>query len=170
MAFSLTQIKEYYIDILCSNDKVTWEPILTKSASCGFSGGIHVFEFPLSQKEKEFSFIKVVGRCNSTDNWNCISELKILGYKNPDLESINPAVTIFPNPAKGSFTVRIDDPQMKPDYIKLIDLSGIVYTRLEVDPDMKNYPLELNLKKGIYIVELTSGKLTLFTQKVVVIY
>ncbi len=77
LAFQPGQKRESYFDIFGSVDKVDWEPILVKSASCAFSGDPQVFEFPPSKTGKEFNYIKLV---NSTDSWNYLSELKIFGY------------------------------------------------------------------------------------------
>ena len=52
LAFQPGQKKESYFDIFGSNDKENWEPILTKSKSCAFSGDLQVFDFPPSKTEK----------------------------------------------------------------------------------------------------------------------
>lgn len=170
IAFNPVQFRLFYFDILGSNDKLTWEPILNKAESCVFSGNIQVFSFPSSKTEKEYSFIKLVGHSNLTDKWNCISELRIYGSRhlNSPKDEVS-HVTIYPNPAKESVTVRIDDPQIDPDVIQIIDVSGVVIIRIMLEPDTRSYTLPINLKKGIYIVELRSNGITLYTQKLIVI-
>jgi uncharacterized repeat protein (TIGR02059 family) len=81
IAFQPGQKNESYFDILASVDKVTWEPIMTKTASCSFSGDLQVFEFPASSTSKTFKFLKLVGHGNSTDKWNYFSEFRIFGNK-----------------------------------------------------------------------------------------
>ena len=61
IAFQPGQKIECYFDIYGSNDGETWESILVKAKSCSFSGGIHVFEFPMSKAIAEFKFLKFVG-------------------------------------------------------------------------------------------------------------
>jgi hypothetical protein len=169
LAFQPGQRKESYFDILGSNDKVNWESILIKAASCSFSGDLQIFEFPPSKTGKEFKFIKLIGQGNSTDSWNYISELRIFGYRhrnNPDYENL--AVKIYPNPAIESVTIRIDQASLVPDFVQIIDASGMVVLRVEIDPAPGEVTIPLNLLKGIYIIQLVQGNLTLFTQKLII--
>ena len=169
LAFQPGKIRESYFDILGSVDKIEWDPILNKSASCAFSGDLQVFEFPSAKSAKEFNYIKLIGRCNSTDTWNYISELKIFGYfhrNSPEYEKL--PVKIFPNPAKDYLNIRIDDPALNTDFIKISDLSGKVLFSTEVDPDIREFKIPLNLKRGIYLLQMGVGKLIQFTQKLVV--
>jgi len=169
IAFQPGQRKESFFDVFGSVDNETWEPILTKSASCAFSGDLQVFEFPPSKTVREFNYIKLVGRCNSTDTWNYISELKIFGSRyryNLAYEKL--PVKIYPNPAQEYVTIRIDESSLMPDFIQLTDLSGIIIERVEVNPDIREFTIPFNLKPGIYIVQLGSGEITLFTQKLIV--
>jgi parallel beta-helix repeat protein len=169
LAFQPGQKKESYFDILGSLDKINWEPILIKSSSCAFSGDLQVFDFPISKTEKEYNYIKLIGLGNSTDNWNFISELKIFGYRhrNSPAYEILP-IMIYPNPAKEYISIRIDDSNLNPDFIKLIDLSGVIHLQEKLNPDLKEYEVPIYLKNGAYIVQLGSGKLTLFSHKLIV--
>jgi uncharacterized protein YjdB len=169
LAFQSGQKQESYFDILGSADKTSWEPILTKTASCSFSGDIQVFEFPPSKTGKEFNYIKLVGLGNSTDTWNYISELKIFGYRykrSPAYENL--PVKIYPNPAKDHITVNIEDPTLNPDLIQITTLSGKAVFMEKLNPDIREFTIPLNLQKGFYIIKLALGNLTLFTQKLVV--
>jgi hypothetical protein len=169
LAFQPGQKGESYFDILGSTDNMNWEPILIKTASCDFSGDMQVFEFPHSKQGKEFNYIKLVGRCNSIDTWNYISEIKVFGYRHRNSMAYEELpVKIYPNPAIANVTVRIDESTLMPDFIQLIDLSGIVILRSELDPDIREFTIPFNLRKGIYIVQLGSGNSILFTQKLVV--
>jgi len=169
VAFNPGQKSESYFEILGSEDKVNWEPILTKSASCTFSGNPQVFEFPASKSVKKYCYVKLIGRCNSKNTWNFISELKIFGYSyqdSPGYEKL--PVKIYPNPAREFVTIRIDDFTLLPDLIQIVDLSGIVNYRSEIFPDIREFTVPANFKNGIYFVQLLSGKITLFAQKLVV--
>jgi hypothetical protein len=169
IAFQPGQKKTSYFDILGSSDRETWEPILSKSASCGFSGDLHVFNFPESKASLEFRYIKLIGHSNSTDTWNYISEFKIFGYKyrNPGSYEEQP-VKLYPNPANVLVNVRIDDTTLKPDFIRIVNLTGKVVYEDELDPEIRDFQIPLDIKKGIYIVQLGSGELTFFAQKLVV--
>jgi len=169
LAFQPGQKKESFFDIMGSVDKLDWEPILSKSASCAFSGDIQVFEFPSSKTGKEFNYIKLAGLGNSTDSWNYISELKIFGYRHTNslaYESL--AAKIYPNPAKERLTIRIDNSALIPDFIQLIDFSGSVIYRNEVDQDLREFTIPIHAKSGAYIVQLGAGDLPLFTQKLII--
>jgi hypothetical protein len=169
LAFQLGLRRVSYFDILGSDDKVTWEPVLTKSASCAFSGDIQVFDFPPSKTGKEFKYVKLVGQSNSVDSWNYISEFKIFGYKhhNPTSYEMQP-VKIYPNPAREFINIRIDETTLKPDFIRIINLSGKIFFQDKVNPDNKDFQIPINLIQGVYIVQMGSGDLTLFTQKLIV--
>jgi hypothetical protein len=169
IAFLPGQKKVSYFDVLASEDKETWEPILTKSASCGFSGDLHVFDFPPSKAINEFRYVKLVGHANSADSWNYISEFKIYGYKHRNPTNYEEfAVKLYPNPAQESVNIRIDDSTLKPDFIRIINLTGNVVFEYKMDPEIKDFQIPINVKQGIYIVQIGSGDLTLFTQKLVV--
>lgn len=169
IAFQPGQNRESYFDILGSEDKVTWEPVLTKSASCSFSGNLQVFDFPPAKTGIEFRYVKLAGRTNSLDSWNYISEFKIFGYRqrNPTSYEDQP-VKFYPNPALEFVNIRIDDSTFKPDFIRIINMSGKVVFQDKMNPDARDLQIPLNLKQGIYIVQMGSSDFTLFTQKLVV--
>jgi uncharacterized repeat protein (TIGR02059 family) len=169
LGFKPGQNRESYFDILGSGDKLIWEPILLKSASCSFSGDIQVFEFPSSKSLIEFKFVKLVGQSNSLDSWNHISEFKIFGYKyrNP-LSYEEQPVKIYPNPALDYINIRIDEPSMAPDLIEIISLSGNIVYQEKVNPDIREFQIPINFTQGIYIVQLQSNNLILFAQDLIV--
>jgi uncharacterized repeat protein (TIGR02059 family) len=169
LAFQLGQRRESYFDILGSDDNVTWEPILTKSASCAFSSDIQVFEFPPSKTEKEFKYVKLMGNGNTIDTWNYISEMKIFGHKHKNPSSYeNLAIKLYPNPARDIVNLSIDQSTLSPDIIRIINLAGKIVFQDKVNQDIKELQIPINFKNGIYIVELGSGDLILFTQKLII--
>lgn len=169
LTFLPGQKRESYFDILGSNDKLNWEPIITKTSSCAFSGELQVFEFPPSKSGKEFKYIKLVGLGNSIDKWNYLSELKIFGFRHKKYAQYeNLAVKIYPNPAREFVKVRIDDMTLNPESIQLIDFSGSVILTEEIEPGVREFSFPINIKSGIYIIQLSSGSLTIFTQKLIV--
>ncbi|NMC37085.1 MAG: hypothetical protein GYA41_02045 [Bacteroidales bacterium] len=169
LAFHSGQKKESYFDILGSNDKENWEPVLTKSNSCAFSGDVQVFDFPPSKTGKEFKYIKLVGHCNSSDTWNYISEFKIFGYRHRNPSSYeNQIVKIFPNPASEYINIKIEETNISPDFIRIISMTGKILHEERLDPDIHEYTMPINLMKGIYLIQMGEGKITLFSQKLVV--
>jgi len=169
VAFQEDQNNVSYFDVLGSEDKESWEPLLTKSASCGFSGDIHVFDFPASKASLEFKYIKLIGHSNSADTWNKISEFKIFGYKHQNYKFYEQqSVKLYPNPAHESINIRIDDSTLNPDFIRIINLTGKVLLENRLDSGINDFQIPINFKEGIYIVQIGSGDITLFTQKLIV--
>jgi len=169
LAFQPLQKKQFFFDIFGSSNNKSWEPIFLKSASCGFSGDLHVYDFPPSKAEKEYKFIKIVGLGNSSDEWNYFAELKILGYRNRIfLEYDKLPVKLFPNPAGEKVTIRIDDITFMPDFVKIMNFSGSLMLIKNVDPGIREFDINFNLHEGLYIVHFISGSVTLFSQKLIV--
>jgi hypothetical protein len=171
IAFQPGQKLEFYFDIYGSEDNLTWEPILIKSKSCAFSGNLQVFEFPPSKTGKEYKYIKLVGQGNSIDAWNHISELRIFGYRHrnpPEWEK--QVVKVFPNPAHELVNILIEEQTFVPDFIKIVSLAGKVLLTDKVSPDVRQFQIPLNLMKGIYIIQMGIGDITMFTQKLIVNY
>jgi uncharacterized repeat protein (TIGR02059 family) len=169
LAFQPGQKRESYFDILGSDDKETWDPILSKSSSCGFSGDLQVFDFPPSKTGKEFKYVKLIGLGNSTDTWNYISELKVYGYRHPNPSFYeSQAVKLFPNPASRLVNIRIDEPTISLDFIRIINLIGKVVFQNKLDPGIREIQIPINLQNGIYIVQMGSDDLTLFASKLIV--
>lgn len=169
IAFQPGYKKEFFFDIYGSNDRQNWEPILVKSKSCAFSGNLQTFDFPATKADKEFRYVKIVGLGNSTDDWNYISELIIFGHKHR-----NPAdyeehiVKLYPNPAREMVNIRIDEPTFNPDFIKIHTLAGKVIYTDEIDPVNRELQIPVSFKPGIYIVQMGTGEITVFTQKLIV--
>lgn len=169
LAFQPGQNKESYFDILGSEDKENWDPILVKSKSCAFSGNMQVFEFPPSKTDKEFRYVKLVGLGNAVDLWNYISEIRIYGYgeRNPaDFEK--QIVKIYPNPAAAFTNIFIEDHASVPEFIKIITLSGVVLLHEKLDPDIRLFQIPINFRQGVYIIQMGTANITMFTQKLIV--
>jgi len=111
----------------------------------------------------------LVGLCNSADSWNYISELTIFGYGHrlPTSYEQQP-VKIFPNPASTFINVRIEETTMAPDFIRIVSLSGKIVFEDMISPDLKEFIIPINLIRGIYIVQIGKGALTLCAQKLIV--
>jgi uncharacterized repeat protein (TIGR02059 family) len=169
LAFQPGQTQEAYFDIFGSEDKETWELIMSKSKSCAFSGNLQVFEFPPSKTGKEFKYVKFVGHGNLANSWNYISEFRIFGkdLRNPS-DFDKQIVKVYPNPATSYTNIRIDDQNFSPDYIRIISLAGKIVMEEELDPALREFQVPLDLIKGIYIIQMGKGSVTMFTQKLII--
>lgn len=169
IAFQPEADRQFFFDLFGSEDKTNWDPILLKSASCGFSGDLHVFDVPQSKTGKTYRYIKLVGRTNSVDSWNHISEFGIFGYrdKNPSTAQDQP-FTIYPNPAKSFISLRINDSGLNPEFIKILTLTGTIVFRSEISSGTRNLQFPVTLQKGIYIVMVGTGEIIHSAQKLIV--
>ncbi len=169
LSFLPGQNNEAYFDILGSEDKEHWETILAKSKSCAFSGNLQVFDFPPSKTGKEFRFIKLIGRGNAINTWNYISEFRIFGlaHRNPT-DYDKQIVKVYPNPARAFTNIIIEEQSFIPDFVKVVSLAGKIVFHDELAPGIRDFQIPLNLKQGIYILQMGTGQLTNFTQKIVV--
>jgi hypothetical protein len=171
VAFLHGQQYESYFDVYASTDTLTWEPILINAASCNFSGERQIFNFPAENNNTEYSYLKYIGHGNAVNRWNNISEFRIFGTPgiNPGSgESDSRKVLIYPNPASDYINLSIIDPNMKPDDLRIRDLFGKTVFERVLNPNNQNVQIPITLKSGIYAVDLILGKLTLFSQKLIV--
>ena len=95
--------------------------------------------------------------------------MKIFGYKhrNPSDYEDQP-VKIYPNPAHDFLNIKIDEPSLLPDFIKIINLLGEVVFQDNIDPAIKEIQIPINIGRGIYVIQMGSDNITLFTQKLIV--
>ncbi len=142
--------------------------VFSKSSSCAFSGNLQVFDFPASKAEREYKYVKVVGQGNSVDQWNYIAEFRIFGYRHRNPAYEEQIVKIDPNPAREMVNIKIDEPSFVPDFINILTLSGkIIYTNI-IEPDKRLLQIPVNFSKGIYLIQMGKGSITMFSQKLVV--
>jgi hypothetical protein len=64
--------------------------------------------------------------------------------------------------------VRIEETNVSPDFIRIISLSGKILHEEKLDPGISEFTMPINLRKGIYVLQMGEGKVTLFSQKLVV--
>jgi len=75
---------------------------------------------------------------------------------------------IYPNPANEFINIRLDNPNLVPDHIKIVNLSGkLVYEGI-LDPDVRDFNIPVHFIHGIYAVQILSGNMELFTQKLII--
>lgn len=168
VAFLHGQQFESYFDIYTSKDSLTWEPVLTNVVSCNFSGDRQVFDFPVGKNDSEYSYLKYIGHGNSLNNSNNISEFRIFGTpgqsSNPG-DTENRRVIIYPNPASDILNISIEDPLIKPDFLRIINLSGNVVFEKTLNPVVRNIQIPIKLRAAAYFIELNLSYSTLYTQK-----
>jgi uncharacterized protein YjdB len=79
-----------------------------------------------------------------------------------------PVVSVYPNPASEYVTIRTDGSTFNPDFVQIVDFEGIVRLRYQMDPEINLATIPINLKQGVYILQLGLGSQTLFTQKLII--
>jgi hypothetical protein len=57
---------------------------------------------------------------------------------------------------------------MEPDKVRIIDFPGKIILENKLNPGIKNVQIPINLKSGVYIVDLGTGNLILFSQKLII--
>jgi len=158
-----------YFEIHGSNDRINWEPIITKTESCGFSWESQVFDVPPSKAGKEFRFIKFIGAGNTEDSYSSISEMTVFGFIDDAFSSYdNSLVKIFPNPAREYINIRIDAPFLKSNTIQIFDISRRLLLSIQTDPDQREFHIPINMKSGIYLLQLKDSNKVLSTSKIII--
>ena len=77
-------------------------------------------------------------------------------------------LSVFPNPSRGRFTVRLDNVKGQSAEMALSDLTGKKLWQKTVKPgpeQLLNEELQLPLEKGIYLLQVTTAS-GVFTRKV----
>jgi hypothetical protein len=171
IAFLSAQNYSSYFDIYASKNNVTWVPVLINATSCNFSGDMQVFEFPSSETNTGYQYLKFIGHGNSLNTLNSISEFKIFGtpVSNPGSgNSEQLKVIIYPNPARNYVNISILNSTIKPDQIRIIDIKGKVVFDEAIKPDIINLQIPLSLEAGVYTLELSIKNSLLFIENLIV--
>jgi uncharacterized protein YjdB len=79
-----------------------------------------------------------------------------------------PAVNVYPNPASEYVTIRIDESAFIPDFVQIVDFLGIVHLKFQIEAGIQEVTIPIDLKQGVYILQLGAGSLTLYTQKLII--
>ncbi len=80
----------------------------------------------------------------------------------------NGNISVYPNPAKDYVNVLLKEASATNLVLKIYDMSGRLRVENQLEAGLNNYTLSFNLKSGIYVIQVLSGKTTVFTQKLVV--
>ncbi len=168
LTFPVSPLTSYYFDIYASTDDVNWEPILINAASCSFSGDPQVFEFPVSARQTNYSYVKLLVHGGSTDDMNYISEFRTFGV--PQITAIVTSVemTIFPNPANDYFRILLSEEPPVPYLIKIISMNGTEIYQKTLDTAETYVNLPVSIRSGAYIVQLSYGNMILAVSRLVI--
>jgi len=71
-----------------------------------------------------------------------------------ELEQLNAAVSVFPNPSAGEFTVDLREVTEKPSYIRIMDINGRLVHNIEVSEAAAYSFRGLSLANGLYAVKI----------------
>jgi len=77
-------------------------------------------------------------------------------------------IQIYPNPAKGFFSISAEESKVKPDGFNIIDLSGRIVFKGMLISNISDIQIPDFLNSGIYIIELISKKIPFYTQRLVI--
>jgi uncharacterized repeat protein (TIGR02059 family) len=171
IAFLSGQKYSSYFDIYVSKNNVTWVPVLINGTSCNFSGGMQVFEFPSSEINTGYQYLKFLGHGNSLNTLNSISEFKIFGttVSNPGSgNSEQGKVIIYPNPAKNYVNISILNSTIKPDKIRIIDIRGKTVFEEALQQNISSIQIPLGLQAAVYTLELSINNSLLFIENLIV--
>jgi parallel beta-helix repeat protein len=88
----------------------------------------------------------------------------------PDSALMNEAkIVIYPNPINKYINIRIINQALKSDHFRIIDLNGKIVLDKKLDNSINEFQYPINLIAGIYIIQVVSSAVTVYTQKVIVI-
>jgi hypothetical protein len=75
---------------------------------------------------------------------------------------------VFPNPAREYINISIKEPSKDKQIIRIFDFSGKLCLETILDPLANTIHIPINLKSGVYIVQVILGSITSFTQKIII--
>ncbi len=88
--------------------------------------------------------------------------------QNPDVSQLGHDISIYPNPSDGSFQVLFKEQPEGSVEFKFYDLSGRFIDKISVIDPSVNYPIKMNMEKGIYIMTINREAKPLSTYKVLI--
>jgi hypothetical protein len=129
---------------------------------------------PNEKASQGYSFIKLVGQGNAEDSWNSFSEFKVFGKQYIEEVKMN----VYPNPANDIVNISLKYPTASStdgsivvsNVVRIFDSSGRLVLEKSMDPGTSKIQIPINLQSGIYIIQMTSGWLTVAANKLIVIH
>ena len=78
-------------------------------------------------------------------------------------------IAVYPNPAQEFINVFVPVlPESKPKVLRIFDLAGKLHMENNIDAEETKTKIPLNLTSGMYVIQLTQGNSTIFSQKLMV--
>lgn len=78
-------------------------------------------------------------------------------------------IILYPNPADGNLTILREESNLATQRFRIISISGKIVFEDFLKEGIKNAQFSLNLKAGIYVVQVLSGNLTTAAQTLIVV-
>lgn len=167
IAFFKGEKREAFFELHASNDNSTWESLSPKTGSCGFAKKEQLFTANL-KSQKKYKYVKLVGHCNSENEWNAISELKIFGAKDVNMLGSKGNTTIIanlhPNPASNFLFLDIKEDAK----VKLFSWSGMLVYNNELRKGQHRLEVD-KYDAGVYYLQVTPDKNPVETQRIVLL-
>ena len=88
-------MNEAYLDIYASADGTNWTPVIVGLSTCSFSGDRQIIEFPVYNRNIEYSYLKIVGQGNLLNSWNYLTECRVLALTSQSLTERNPNMNLL---------------------------------------------------------------------------
>ena len=88
--------------------------------------------------------------------------------QNPDLDQLEDEITLYPNPSDGNLQVLFKEQTLGRVDFKFYDLTGRFLDIISVLDPSPNYPIRLNMGKGIYIMTINREGKPLSTHKLLI--
>jgi hypothetical protein len=86
-----------------------------------------------------------------------------------NIDPAKPSVSIYPNPAADFINVVLpEDEELKPKTIRVYDLAGKLHVEEGIEAEELRTRVQIDLTTGIYIVQVSQGKSTIFSQKLLI--
>jgi hypothetical protein len=80
--------------------------------------------------------------------------------------NIKGEITIYPNPASDYINITHLEPSQGVRSVRILDYTGKLCLETALEPDNNNIPI--NLKEGVYIVQIVTGNIIKYAQKLIV--
>jgi uncharacterized repeat protein (TIGR02059 family) len=91
---------------------------------------------------------------------NCIKPVQNTAYKNS-------SITIYPNPASNYINISTPEPSLEQQILRIFDLGGKLCLENILNPG-NSFHVQINLKSGIYIIQVASGSIINIVQKLII--
>ncbi len=145
-----------YFDVEVSIDNVIFTKVLTDMISSGLTDDMERYAFA----PKAARYVRINGNGNAVNNWNSITEARIVYSEFTSITEItgNTHFYLYPNPAKGNDKIYLNNQEIpEGDYrIDIFNAQGInVYS-----VSAKSFPVSLECisQSGLYLVRISDEK------------